>query len=74
MNETDTQLEWLEVSNTLPSRVEAWEDPVLSDDPLFSVFGEQLNNTVAGIPVEEFERIAQELLSALERLTPVVRI
>lgn len=68
MNETDTQLEWLEVSNTLPSRVEAWEDPVLSDDPLFSVFGEQLNNTVAGIPVEEFERIAQELLSALERI------
>lgn len=68
MNETDTQLEWLEVSNTLPSRVEAWEDPVLSDDPLFSVFGEQLNNTVAGIPVEEFERIAQELLSALERV------
>lgn len=68
MNETDTQLEWLEVSNTLPSRVEAWEDPVLSDDPLFSVFGEQLTNTVAGIPVEEFERIAQELLSALERI------
>lgn len=68
MNEVETQLEWLEVSKTLPSRVEAWKDPVLNEDPLYSVFGEQLNNAIPGIPVPEFESIAQELLRALERV------
>lgn len=68
MNETETQLEWMETSSTLPSRIEAWEDPRLSEDEMYSVFGEQLNDAVPGIQVEEFERIAQELLNALERV------
>lgn len=68
MNETETQLEWMETSSTLPSRVEAWEDPRLSEDEMYSVFGEQLTDAIPGIQVEEFERIAQELLNALERV------
>ncbi|WP_339283114.1 sugar ABC transporter substrate-binding protein [Oceanobacillus sp. FSL K6-3682] len=68
MNETETQIEWMEMSNALPARVEAWDDPALSEDEKYSVFGEQLNDAIPGIQVEEFERIAQELLNALERV------
>ncbi|WP_430790616.1 sugar ABC transporter substrate-binding protein [Virgibacillus flavescens] len=68
MNEVETQIEWLEISNTLPARTEAWEDPLLTDNPNYKVFGEQLKDAKAGIQIEEFERIAQELLSSLERI------
>ncbi|WP_404455238.1 sugar ABC transporter substrate-binding protein [Virgibacillus necropolis] len=68
MNEVETQLEWLKVSNTLPARTEAWEDPVLKEDPNYQVFGEQLKDAKAGLQIPEFERIAQELLSSLERI------
>ncbi|KNE22342.1 sugar ABC transporter substrate-binding protein [Virgibacillus pantothenticus] len=68
MNETETQLEWLDISNTLPSKPESWENPKLQDDPMYSVFGEQLKESKAGLQTEQFERIAQELLSSLERV------
>lgn len=69
VNEVDTQMEWLEMSNTLPSRKEAWEEPKLKDDPLLSVFGEQLKSTKASPQIKEFEKIAQEFLSTIERVT-----
>jgi len=68
MNTVETQLEWLKVSNTLPSRTEAWEDQVLQNDPMYSVFGEQLKFARPGIQTENFERISQELLSSIERV------
>ncbi|PPA69961.1 ABC transporter substrate-binding protein [Jeotgalibacillus proteolyticus] len=68
MNEVDTQLEWMEKSNTLPSRLEAWESPELAEDEMYSVFGEQLENTKGAPPVKEWERIAQELLASIERI------
>ncbi|MDG5472677.1 sugar ABC transporter substrate-binding protein [Jeotgalibacillus sp. ET6] len=68
MNEVDTQLEWMEKSNTLPSRLDAWEDPALAEDEMYSVFGEQLENTKGAPPIKEWEKIAQELLSSIERI------
>ncbi|KIL52913.1 sugar ABC transporter substrate-binding protein [Jeotgalibacillus campisalis] len=68
MNEVDTQIEWMEKSNTLPSRLEAWEDPKLADDEMYSVFGEQLENTKGAPPIKEWEKVAQELLSSIERI------
>lgn len=68
MSEVDTQLEWLEISNTLPARTEAWEDEALTENANFKVFGEQLKNAKPGLQIESFERIAQELLSSLERI------
>ncbi|MGD7044526.1 sugar ABC transporter substrate-binding protein [Jeotgalibacillus proteolyticus] len=68
MNEVDTQLEWMDKSNTLPSRLEAWEDPVLAEDEMYSVFGKQLENTKGAPPIKEWEKIAQELLSSIERI------
>ncbi|MCA0986949.1 sugar ABC transporter substrate-binding protein [Guptibacillus algicola] len=68
MNEVETQLEWLEISNTLPSRVKAWEDPALSENKMLATFGEQLENTKAAPQLKEFEKIAQELLASIERI------
>jgi multiple sugar transport system substrate-binding protein len=69
MNKVDTQMKWLEVSNTLPSRVDAWEEPKLKEDPMLSVFGKQLENTKASPQIKQFEVIAQELLNSIERIT-----
>ncbi|WP_244199450.1 sugar ABC transporter substrate-binding protein [Halobacillus trueperi] len=69
MTDVDTQLSWLEESNTLPSRTEAWEDPVMQENPMYATFGEQLENTKPGLQTEQFERIAQELLAHIERIT-----
>ncbi|MFC7321690.1 sugar ABC transporter substrate-binding protein [Halobacillus campisalis] len=68
MTEVDTQMDWLETSNTLPSLTEAWEEDIMTEDPMYATFGEQLENTKPGLQTEEFERIAQELLSAIERV------
>lgn len=68
MNEVDTQLEWLEISNTLPSRVKAWDDPKLSENKMLATFGEQLKETKAAPQLKEFEKMAQELLSSIERI------
>ncbi|KGX91219.1 sugar ABC transporter substrate-binding protein [Pontibacillus marinus] len=68
MTQVDTQLDWLETSNTLPSRTEAWEDSALKDDPMYETFGKQLEQTKPGIQTEQFERIAQELLATLEKV------
>ncbi|MGM0836117.1 MAG: sugar ABC transporter substrate-binding protein [Bacillota bacterium] len=67
-NEVETQLDWLEISNTLPSRVEAWEDPVLKENAMLATFGEQLENTKGAPQIPEWEAISQELLASLERM------
>lgn len=69
MTEVDTQMDWLEESNTLPSRTEAWEDSRMQEDPMYATFGKQLENTKPGLQTEQFERIAQELLGSIERIT-----
>ncbi|MFG6113678.1 sugar ABC transporter substrate-binding protein [Halobacillus sp. MO56] len=69
MTEVETQLDWVETSKTLPSRTEAWEDPMLKDDPMFETFGKQLENTKPGLQTPQFERIAQEFLGSIERIT-----
>ncbi|MCC3358492.1 sugar ABC transporter substrate-binding protein [Bacillus sp. REN16] len=68
VTDVDTQLEWLEISNTLPSRVEAWEDPVLAENEMLSTFGEQLKNTTGSPQITQFEKVAQELIATLEKV------
>jgi multiple sugar transport system substrate-binding protein len=68
VTDVDTQLEWLKISNTLPSRVEAWEDPVLAEDEMLATFGEQLKSTKGSPQITQFEKVAQELIATLERV------
>ncbi|MYL33949.1 extracellular solute-binding protein [Pontibacillus yanchengensis] len=67
MTQVDTQIDWLNTSQVLPSRKEAWEKSKLNDDPMYATFGKQLENTTAPPQTENFERIAQELLSTLDK-------
>ncbi|ARI79138.1 ABC transporter substrate-binding protein [Halobacillus mangrovi] len=69
MTDVETQMDWLDESNTLPSRTKAWEKPVMQEDPNYATFGKQLENTNPGLQTEHFERIAQELLASIERIT-----
>lgn len=69
MNEVDTQVEWFEKSNTLPSRVEAWEDPALKDNEHLSIFGEQLKTAKASPQIQNWEVVGQEILNAIEKIT-----
>ncbi|WP_163527052.1 sugar ABC transporter substrate-binding protein [Halobacillus ihumii] len=68
MTQVDTQIDWLKASNTLPSRTEAWGKPIMKEDPMYATFGKQLEHTKPGLPTPQFERIAQELLSTIERI------
>ncbi|WP_255437438.1 sugar ABC transporter substrate-binding protein [Thalassobacillus sp. CUG 92003] len=68
ISEVDTQMDWLEMSNTLPSRVEAWEKSSLQDDPMYASFGKQLENANAGPQIEEWDQVTQELLDSIERI------
>ncbi|WP_349408483.1 sugar ABC transporter substrate-binding protein [Pseudalkalibacillus sp. SCS-8] len=69
MNEVDTQIEWFEMSNTLPSRVEAWEEPELKDNEMLATFGEQLKTAKSTPQIENWEVVGQELLNAIEQIT-----
>ena len=68
MTKVDTQIDWLKASNTLPSRKEAWDKPIMKEDPMYATFGEQLKDTNPGLQTPQFERIAQEFLSSIERV------
>ncbi|MFQ3544639.1 sugar ABC transporter substrate-binding protein [Halobacillus rhizosphaerae] len=68
MTKVDTQMDWLKASNTLPSRKEAWDKPIMKEDPMYATFGEQLKDTNPGLQTPQFERIAQEFLSSIERV------
>ncbi|WP_261130302.1 sugar ABC transporter substrate-binding protein [Bacillus sp. Marseille-Q3570] len=69
MNEVDTQVEWFKTSNTLPSRVEAWEDPALKEDEMLATFGKQLETAKASPQIQNWEVVGQELLNAIEKVT-----
>ncbi|WP_208588614.1 sugar ABC transporter substrate-binding protein [Gracilibacillus suaedae] len=66
--DADTQLEWYKEVNELPANLEAWEDPVLADDPKFSVFGEQLESTEVLPMITEYTEMSEELMNYLEEV------
>ncbi|PZE22325.1 sugar ABC transporter substrate-binding protein [Paenibacillus xerothermodurans] len=68
MSKPATQLEWLKLSNTLPSTKKAWEDPSLTNDPNYKVIGEQLNASEPMPLIKPFEEIAQSYLKSFENI------
>lgn len=68
MTEVDTQLEWLDISNTLPSRIAAWDDPVFEENPMLATFGDQMESTKASPQVEQWSKISQQMLKNLEKV------
>ncbi|MCE7792900.1 sugar ABC transporter substrate-binding protein [Salipaludibacillus sp. CUR1] len=68
MSEPETQIEWFKETNTLPARQSAWDDEELQEDEKLAVFGDQLEEAVAPPVLSQWENIAQDLLSSLERI------
>lgn len=63
-----TQIEWFKISNTLPSRTEAWKDQALADDPKLSVFADQMTQAKSSPFLLQWENIAQEIILSMERI------
>ncbi|GGH10559.1 sugar ABC transporter substrate-binding protein [Paenibacillus segetis] len=68
MAKPETQLKWMELTNSLPSSKEAWENPILQEDANYKVFGEQLETAIPMPSTKEFEEIAQSFLSSFEKV------
>lgn len=62
----ETQLRFYALSGDLPSRLAAWEDPVLRDDPKARAFAVQLRHVKATPKVPEWESITTRVTDHLE--------
>jgi multiple sugar transport system substrate-binding protein len=64
----ENQLKWLELTNAMPTVKEAWKDEKLAGDPLYEVFGAQMENSHPMPLIPEFEEIAQNYLKHFEKI------
>jgi multiple sugar transport system substrate-binding protein len=68
MSKPETQLKWLEMTNSLPATKEAWKDKALQDDLLYKTFGQQLEHAKPMPMIKQFEEIAQTYLKSFEKI------
>lgn len=68
LSEPAQQLRFHALSGDLPPRRSAWDDPVLANDEFSRAFRDQLERVKSAPKVPEWERIAQELRLAAERV------
>ncbi|PLR77044.1 ABC transporter substrate-binding protein [Bacillus sp. V3-13] len=68
MSKPETQVKWLEITNSLPANKEAWNSEVLEGNEYYKVFGEQLENAQPMPVIASFEKIAQTFLSSFEKI------
>lgn len=68
MSKPETQLKWLELTNSLPSTKKAWEDPALTSDANLKVIGEQMNASEPMPLIKPWEEIAQNVLTTFEKI------
>lgn len=68
MAQPDNQLEWMHLTDALPTAKKTWENSELKDDPIYSVFNEQLLNSEPMPLITQFEEIAQNYLKHFEQI------
>ncbi|MDQ0412273.1 MULTISPECIES: sugar ABC transporter substrate-binding protein [Mesobacillus] len=68
MSKPETQIKWLELTNTLPANKEAWNDKQLQENQYYKVFGDQLENAQPMPVIKPFEKIAQDFLTRFEKI------
>ncbi|OCA86112.1 ABC transporter substrate-binding protein [Bacillus sp. FJAT-27225] len=68
MSKPETQVKWLEITNSLPANKEAWNDKSLQENEYYKVFGEQLENAQPMPVIKPFEKIAQTFLKSFEKI------
>lgn len=68
MARPENQLEWMKLTDALPTATKTWENDELKNDPIYSVFNKQLNNSEPMPLIPEFEEIAQNYLKHFEQI------
>lgn len=67
LSEPAQQVQFYTLTGDLPARTEAWQAPVLANDPKARAFGEQLTRAVPLPQVPEWEQIAQRVAQYAEQ-------
>ena len=73
MSQPEVQVEWFRILKGLPAEKQAWEDPLLAEDPRMQVFAAQLEEAVAPPAIPAWEEIAQALTTRVEEAIRGVR-
>jgi len=68
MLKPDTQIKWQQTLGDLPASQAAWKDPVLANDPVLSVFGQQLTDTKAPPAIPTWNQVSSAGDQALEQI------
>lgn len=68
LSQPDVQVRWQATVGDLPAVQSAWDDPSLADDPLISVFGEQLNDTNSPPTISTWTEVSAQADKALEQI------
>jgi multiple sugar transport system substrate-binding protein len=58
LSRPDIQVKWYQIVSALPSVQAAWDDPILQQDPMIAIFGEQLNDAKAPVNIPQFQEIS----------------
>lgn len=69
MSRPEVQVEWHEISKTLPAVKESWEADALQDNTALTAFGEQLNEGKTAPMVPNFMAMVTELSTTMEKVT-----
>lgn len=68
MSKPETQTEWMELTNSLPSTKEAWKNEKLQNDEKLKTFGEQLKNAAPMPMITKWEKVSQTYLKSFEKM------
>lgn len=68
LSEVETQRRFYQLTGDIPSRISTWEAPELVQSPYARAFRDQLDRVRTPPKVPEWERIAQEMRLAAERV------
>lgn len=68
LSDPKIQVQWYAQTNDLPAVKEAWEDPLIKNNPKVAVFGSQLEDTVASPAITNWEQIQDAASEQLEKL------
>jgi multiple sugar transport system permease protein len=68
MSDPANQVEWMRITNDLPSSKAAWASGYFDDKPLLQVFGRQMHETASPPTIPEWEQIAHAIENAQEKI------
>ncbi|ACV76933.1 sugar ABC transporter substrate-binding protein [Nakamurella multipartita] len=68
LSQPEVQVKWYQATGDLPSVQSAWQEGVLADDPMLSVFGDQLKDTNSPPAVPTWTQVSAAADSQVEQI------